>query len=148
MNTTRKGSQPVHKSGNSAPARLPKHRGSYQHSQSSHLFIQNPSQTDSWLHRLTFWKRQTDTWTHEWMDEHMDEHTDTQMRERMDRQMLALLHLVRPASISKGGKDVGMVQLTADEGLQGWCHFRGQRGVCDLQKTQPGSSSDRILFIC
>lgn len=44
-------------------------------------------------------------------------------------------HLVAAAGVSEGGQDVGVVQLTADERLQGWGHLRGQGGVCDLHVT-------------
>ena len=42
---------------------------------------------------------------------------------------------MRAAGISEGSQDVGVVQLTADEGLQCWTHLWGQGGVCDLQFT-------------
>ncbi len=49
-----------------------------------------------------------------------------------------------PAGISEGGQDVGVVQLTADQGLQSWGHLGGQGGVRDLHPTSTITDSVKM----
>jgi len=52
---------------------------------------------------------------------------------------------VWPAGISEGGQDVGVMQSTADQGLQSWGHLGGQGGVRDLHPTS--TIVDRVKMI-
>ena len=55
------------------------------------------------------------------------------------------MYLVWPAGISEGGQDVGVMQLTADQGLQSWGHLGGQGGVRDLHPTSTFMDSVQAL---
>ncbi len=50
-----------------------------------------------------------------------------------------------PAGISQGGQDVGVMQLTADQGLQSWGHLWGQGGVRDLHSTSTITDSVKVI---
>ncbi len=55
------------------------------------------------------------------------------------------MYLVWPAGISEGGQDVGVMQLTADQGLQNWGHLGGQGGVRDLHPTSTVTDSVKMI---
>ena len=52
-----------------------------------------------------------------------------------------------PAGISQGGQDVGVMQLTADQGLQSWGHLWGQGGVRDLHPTSTTIDSVKVIGV-